>query len=361
MQLLKELSTPFEDCQGNDLSPFLIALGEEDLEERIGVTLNAEAQRDLISNSIEVQHGQIGLVSNIQDFVVHDGPGLRVLVFLSGCPLRCQWCQNPENIEQVPQIVFRASLCQECLKCAEACPIPETILKDKEKRIDRSKCIRCMKCVEVCPQLALQKVGEWMTVEQVLGKVLPYKPFFDHSDQGGVTLSGGDPMSQPEFTLRLLESFKKFGIHSTVETCGYGKYEMLKRIAELSDLIIYDLKHMDENCHITGTGVTNRTILNNLEKLCEEMETEIAIHIPLIPGFNDGIEHINKIAKFITSLRKTRHVDLLPFNELASGKYSLLGLDWVHAKTKRQSPEHLDRLKKVVESYGLEVTIGGLW
>ena len=325
------------------------------------MTLNAPAPCDLICSSIEVEQGQIGWVSNVQDFVVHDGPGLRVTVFLNGCPLRCHWCQNPENLETSPQIVFRASLCVGCLRCAEVCPIQGAIVQDKERRVDRSKCIKCMECVKACPQVALKKVGEPMSVEQVLTNVLPYKPFFDHSDQGGVTLSGGDPIYQPEFTLRLLESFKTLGIHSAVETCGYAKYEILKRIAELSDLIIFDLKHMDENCHIAGTGVSNRIILDNLKRLCEEINTEIVIHIPLIPGFNDDVEHINKMAEFIASLRKIRHVDLLPFNELASGKYTLMGLNWVHAQTKRQSSEHLNRLKEIVESYGLEATVGGLW
>jgi pyruvate formate lyase activating enzyme len=325
------------------------------------VTLNVSAQGDLISDSIEVQQGEIGLLSNIQDFVVHDGPGLRVLVFLSGCPLRCQWCQNPENIELSLQILFRASLCKGCLRCAEVCPVPGAIVEDKERRIDRSKCLKCMKCVDACPEQALQKVGEWTSVKQVLEKVLPYKPFFDHSDSGGVTLSGGDPLFQPKFTLRLLESFKELGIHAALETCGYSNYEILKRVAESSDLIIYDIKHIDENKHLKGTGVSNRLILENLRRLCEEVDTKIVVHIPLIPGFNDDAKHIRMAAEFINSLYRIKHVDLLPFNELASGKYANLGLDWVYAKAKRQSDEHFESLKKIVESYGLEVTIGGMW
>ena len=305
--------------------------------------------------------GEVGWISNLQDFVVHDGPGLRVLVFLSGCALRCRWCQNPENLEVLPQIMYRPSLCLECLRCAEVCPVPGAIVEDKELRIDRSKCTKCMACVDACLGKALERVGEQMSVEEVLNKLLPYRPFFDHSDQGGVTLSGGDPTFQPEFTLKLLGSLREFGIHSAVETSGYTSYEMLKRIAKASDLLIYDLKHMDEESHIMGTGISNRVILDNLRRLCKELNTEIVVHVPLICGFNDDDENIRKIAEFVMSLKKIRHVDLLPFNELASGKYKAMGIDWEYAEVKRQSPEKLERLREIVESYGLEVTIGGLW
>lgn len=308
-----------------------------------------------------METGEVGWISNLQDFVVHDGPGLRVLVFLSGCPLRCRWCQNPENLELFPQIMYHSSLCLGCLRCAEVCPIPGAIVEDKELRIARSKCTKCMACVDVCLGKALEKVGEQMSVEEVLNKLLPYKPFFDHSDQGGVTLSGGDPTFQPEFTLRLLESLREFGIHSAVETCGCTNYEILKRIAQASDLLIYDLKHMDETSHIMGTGISNRVILDNLRRLCKEVDTEIVLHIPLISEFNDDEENIMKSAEFVRSLKKIRHVDLLPFNELASGKYEAMGIEWEYTELKRQSPEKLERLREIVESYGLEVTIGGLW
>jgi len=247
------------------------------------------------------------------------------------------------------------------MRCAEVCPVPGAIIKDKEKRIDRKKCIGCMNCIDACLGKALQKVGDQMSIEQVLKNVLPYKPFFDHSDRGGITLSGGDPTFQPTFTLGLLRVCREHGIHTAVETCGYTKYDILKQIAEASDLIIFDIKHIDENSHIQGTGISNRAILENLTRLCEEVHTEIVVHVPLISGFNDDEENISKIAKFVSSLKKIGHIDLLPFNELALEKYGALGRDWEYARAKRQSPEQLARLQEIVKSYGLEVTIGGLW
>lgn len=308
-----------------------------------------------------IVNGESCWFSNFQDFVVHDGPGLRVLVFLRGCPLRCRWCQNPESLELLPQIEFRKSRCLGCQRCAEICPIPGAILQDEEQRIDRSKCIKCMACVDDCLGKALKKVGEQISVEQVLKKILPYKPFFDHSDKGGITLSGGEPTFQPEFTLRLLKSCREMGIHTAMETCGYMNYKKLLEIVQNVDVLIYDIKHMDEATHIKSTGRSNRLILDNLRRLCKEDKKEIVVHIPLICGFNDDDENIRKTAKFISSLKKIKHVDLLPFNDLASEKYRAMGLDWEYSKVKRQPPEQLAKLREIVESYGLEVTIGGLW
>ncbi len=299
--------------------------------------------------------------TNLQDFVVHDGPGLRVLVFLRGCPLRCRWCQNPESLELLPHIEFHKSRCLGCRRCAKICSIPGAILQDKEQRIDRSKCIKCMACAEVCLGKALQKVGEQISVEQVLKKIILYKPFFDHSDQGGITLSGGEPTFQPEFTLKLLKSCREMGIHTVMETCGYVNYKTLKRIVLNVDVLIYDIKHMNEANHVTGTGRSNRLVLDNLRRLCKEDRKEIVVHVPLIRGFNDDAENIRETAKFVRSLKKIKHVDLLPFNDLATVKYRVMGLDWEYAEARRQSPEQLAKLKEIVESHGLEVTIGGLW
>jgi pyruvate formate lyase activating enzyme len=317
--------------------------------------------RSVVNAKSEGAVGEAGWVTNLQDFVVHDGPGLRVLVFLKGCPLRCRWCQNPESLAPFPEIEFHASLCLGCLKCSEVCPIPGAIVENKEQRIDRSKCIGCMACVDACLGKALRRVGEWMSVEQVMQKLVRYKPFFDHSDYGGVTLSGGEPTFQPEFALRLLKSCHEIGIHTAMETCGYTNYEKLKGIVQNVDLLIYDVKHIDEASHMTGTGVSNYLILENLERLCREVDTEITVHVPLIPGFNDDDENIIKTAEFVSSLKKIRHIDLLPFNELPSAKYKAMGLGWEYAETRRQSPQRLARLQERVQSYGLEVNIGGLW
>jgi len=302
-----------------------------------------------------------GLITNLLDFAVHDGPGLRVLVFLKGCQLKCRWCQNPENIASYPEVEYHSALCLECLHCVDACPISGAIVLDKEQRIDRGKCIRCMRCVDVCLGGALTTAGIWVSAKQIVKKVARYKPFFARSDRGGVTLSGGDPLYQPEFSFKLLSSFRELGIHTAIETCGFSPYEILKNIGEAADLVLYDIKHMDEAAHIEGTGRPNRLILDNLKRFCQEVDTEIAVRIPLICGFNEDDKNIRRTAEFISSLKKIKRLDLLPFNELASVKYRAMGLEWEYNETRQQSTEQLARLKEIVEGYGLEPTIGGLW
>lgn len=302
-----------------------------------------------------------GLITNLLDFAVHDGPGLRVIVFFKGCMLRCGWCQNPENMMPKAEIEYHESLCLECLHCLKVCPVPGAIVLDKHVRIDRSKCTRCMRCVEECPGMALRSVGVEVTVEEVMDRLIRYKPFFDRSDRGGVTLSGGDPLFQPEFTLALLQACRQSGIHTAIETCGFAPYEILKKVGQAADLVIYDIKHMDDAAHIKGTDRSNRLILDNLAKFCRETETEVAIHLPLICGFNDDEENVRRTAEFVKSLKRVNHIDLLPFNDLACAKYKMMGLGWQYADIQQQPREPLEKLKSIVESYGLEATIGGLW
>ncbi len=218
-----------------------------------------------------------------------------------------------------------------------------------------------MACTEVCVGRALQRVGEKISVEQLLQVVMRYKPFFDHSDRGGITLSGGEPTFQPEFTLRLLKSCREAGIHTVMETCGHTNYDTLKELVENVNVLIYDIKHMDEAKHIEGTGKTNNLILHNLKRLCEEGDTEIVVHIPLIRDFNDDENNIEETVKFVGSLKKIRQIDLLPFNELAAEKYRAIGINWEYAGIQGQTLDQLKRMEEIVKSQGLQVTVGGLW
>lgn len=309
----------------------------------------------------QVNYEQTGLITDFQDFAVHDGPGLRVLVFLKGCPLACGWCQNPENMTSEVEIAYHEVLCRGCFRCRDVCPVSHAVLESREQRIDRSRCTKCMRCVDVCTTRALRMVGRVVSVTDVVRKVIRYRPFFEGSDRGGLTLSGGEPLFQPEFTLQVLKACRDLRIHTAIETCGYADYQILRVAAQNADLILYDIKHMSEIRHLQGTGKSNTVILRNLKRLCEEVNTEIAARIPLVPGFNDDDRNIEETAQFVSSLRRISRLDLLPFNELPLAKYKALGLVWSYARAKRQSTEQLERLQKLVESYGLVATIGGLW
>jgi len=302
-----------------------------------------------------------GFITNWQDYSVHDGYGLRVLIFLKGCPLRCKWCQNPENVNPFYEIEYYPMLCQDCGNCSKICPIEGAIVEDKSQRIDRDKCTRCMLCCDTCPSKALVQVGQWITIEQVMNRMIRYQPFFKGSDPGGVTISGGEPTFQPGFTLRLLKSCREIGISTAIETCGFVSYEIFRDIAQDCDLILYDIKHMDDERHKRGVGQSNKLILENLSKLCGESDVECVVRIPLVPGFNDDEKNIEETAKFVLSLKRPLRIDLLPFNELASSKYTALGLAYEYADARRQSDEKISRLKEVIQSKGLEVSSEGLW
>jgi pyruvate formate lyase activating enzyme len=299
-----------------------------------------------------------GVIVNLQDYSVHDGYGIRTLVFLKGCPLQCPWCQNPEAIRFDYEIKYQAQRCIECFKCEEVCP-RGAIVKDRERRLDKSKCDRCMLCVQNCPSRALSQVGLEMSVEEVLRPILSYKPFYDGSEKGGVTLSGGEPTAQPEFSLALLQRCREHGIHTAMETCGYCSYEVLKSLVDHLDLVLYDVKQMDDEVHQRFAGVSNKRILDNLERVVGE-GVECVVRIPLISGFNDDEGNIRETSRFVRSLG-IKKLDLLPFNDLPSGKYKTLGMDWEYKHAERQSADVLERYQSIAAAYGLEVTIGGLW
>jgi len=302
-----------------------------------------------------------GMVVNIQDYSVHDGYGIRTLVFLKGCPMHCPWCQNPESIDPNYEIKYQTSLCIDCLKCREVCPA-DAILEDKDKRIDRSRCNLCMRCVESCPSRALSQVGKKLSVDEIMKPILSYKPFYDSSDRGGITLSGGEPTFQAKFSLELLKKCKEFGIHTAMETCGFTPFETLKSLVEYLDLLLFDIKHMDDQIHQKYIGVSNQLILENLKKIIKEDDIECVVRIPLITGFNENEKSVKDIAHFVRSLGIKR-IDLLPFNDLPSGKYKCMGHDWEYKHVKRQPENLLKTLKKMIESNDKDicVTIGGLW
>ena len=211
-----------------------------------------------------------GVVFLIQSYSVQDGPGIRTTVFLKACSLRCRWCQNPESWNNYPELITRDAKCVLLGKCKEVCPADAIMIDSRTGRIiDRNKCDLCFKCVPACPSGALSKIGDHMTVDEVMSEIKKDEPFLVRS-QGGVTVSGGEPLNQPVFACELLKGCKEIGLHTALDTSGQGDWTALEKILVYTDLVLYDIKHMDSERHKTATGVGNNLILSNLRKIPPE-------------------------------------------------------------------------------------------
>jgi len=290
-----------------------------------------------------------GLVFDIQRFSVHDGPGIRTTVFLKGCTLRCFWCQNPEGLNLRPEIMFYPEKCIGCGNCLSICPRGAHTFKDGIHMYLREKCIGCGKCTETCYSGALKISGKWMTVEEVVKEVLRDKVFYDVS-RGGVTLSGGDPLVQSEFSLALLKRCKNERLHTAIETAANCRWDTIEKMLPFIDLIMMDIKHMDPKVHRKVTGVTNKLILDNAQRLSETGKPLI-IRIPVIPTVNDTAEQIEAIAKFVQPFKNLRLLELLPFHRLGEGKYRALGLEYPASHLKTPSRTRLQELAEKAKKF----------
>jgi pyruvate formate lyase activating enzyme len=330
-----------------------------------------------------------GLIFNIQRFSVHDGPGIRTTVFLKGCPLRCAWCHNPESIRAEPELSVLESRCIHCGRCVEACPTGRLAALEALSPGDAAagngspllrlvpelipECILCGTCAEVCPVEARQIVGRSMAVGELMTEVLRDRLFFDDSG-GGVTFSGGEPLSQPDFLTAALEACRSEGVHTAVDTSGFCRQEDLLRIAPWTDLFLFDLKHMDDARHRELTGVSNRRILENLAALAalpEPTRGSIRVRVPVIPGLNDDRTNLEATARFAASLPGVHRVDLLPYHAHGLHKRERLtetaparpagsdGPDGNGPIVAPVDPARLEMLAAVVRRAGLEACVGG--
>ncbi len=311
-----------------------------------------------------------GKVYDIQGFSVQDGPGIRTTVFFKGCPLRCPWCHSPESQQFHTQLSWISMRCvglDECTKCLDACTkeaispgktTPHAVTQEPVRHIhiDRTICDNCGDCAKVCYRNALYMCGTDYTVEDLLDRLLKDKPFYDQSG-GGVTISGGEPLSQSEFVLRLLQRLKECDISTAVDTTGYTQYDIIKRILPYTDLFLYDLKHMDSATHKRVTGVPNEPILANAEKIAND-GGKMQIRIPVIPEFNDSEKSIRETGKFCLSLGEAVTViQLLPYHNLGVIKYQRIDDSKPVLEAKSPSDEKIQSLKEVLEKLGLPVTV----
>ena len=296
-----------------------------------------------------------GIIFNIQRYSIHDGPGIRTVVFLKGCPLKCKWCANPEGIMSYPQLSWSYKKCINCGACVETCLVGAAYLNsNKEKLVswDSKKCIGCGNCVETCPVNARLLYGREITVKQLLKEILKDMTFYVTSG-GGVTISGGEPLMQIDFLKSILTECKDNGISTAIETSGYAEWKKIKEISLLTDLIFFDVKLYNSNQHIKYTGKPNGIILSNLNKL-SSFYHNIIIRIPLIPRVNDNQENIESIARFVCNLRTIKTIELLPFHRLGVYKYEQLGIDYELKAIEPLPSLNYLHLKKTVESLGLE-------
>jgi pyruvate formate lyase activating enzyme len=294
-----------------------------------------------------------GTVFAVDQTATHDGPGLRMMIYLKGCPLRCVWCHSPESQSPTMEVVWYQARCVQCGKCVEVCPKNarsfEPILPDD---VDRNACYLCGQCIEACEHGGLEMKGYRTSAGKLVDEAVRLKPFFRRSG-GGVTLSGGEPMLQPDFAYAILALCRMEGIHTAIETTGVTTWERLERVATVTDLALYDLKHADPAAHEEFTGAPLDRVTGNL-RLLLSYGTPVVVRVPVIPGFNGSAETIRDIGALAAELGAKR-IELLPFNPSASGKYSWLQRPYPLAGVKRQSDEEMRALEAVVAEAGLEV------
>ncbi len=309
-----------------------------------------------------------GKIYDIQEFSVHDGPGIRTTVFLKGCPLRCPWCHSPESQEFFPQVGYTntkcigTELCQECIKVCPAGAIrPAETAEEGSGLIkavwDRSICLQCASCTKACFPQAFSLIGQDYTVEEVVARLEKSYDYF-RSSGGGVTVSGGEPLCQPKFTAELLKRVKEAGIHTALDTTGFVPWESVESVLPYVDLFLYDLKHMDSKKHEDVVKVPNERILENVKKIAAA-GGRFQIRIPVIPGFNNDEENIEKTARFCEEIADAIEVvQVLPYHHYGASKYARLQkYDPMPADLQPPTDEEMQEIVKVFESHGLKAII----
>jgi glycyl-radical enzyme activating protein len=299
-----------------------------------------------------------GVVFNIQRFSIHDGPGIRTTVFLKGCPLRCGWCSNPESASPTLEIITRDAKCIGCGRCLKACSEGAVAFVENHRIIQWEKCNQCGKCAEACPSGAIERTGEYMTVARVIDVVGRDAGFYGRSD-GGMTLSGGEPLVQRQFTLRLLEAAKKKGLHTALDTTGQADWQTLDEILNFTDLVLYDVKHPNSVRHREATGVPNEQILDNLRRTVARPGLRVWVRHAVVPQFSDSEDEVRELCKLVLTLKPpVEKISLLPYHKFGEVKYAAMGRAYPWKGIPVVADEQVHRLRRLVESYGIKVDVG---
>jgi pyruvate formate lyase activating enzyme len=297
-----------------------------------------------------------GLVFDLRKYSVHDGPGIRTTVFLKGCPLNCWWCHNPESQSHKSEMTLRAARCIGCSACVEVCPTGALTIDQGRFSFNEADCNWCGLCADSCPADAREVLGRWMSVEQVMAEIERDVPFYDESG-GGVTLSGGEPLMQPDFTRVVLRACRQRELHTALDTAGYANWETLDSIRPYVNLFLFDLKLVDDDLHRKYTGVSNRLILDNLRRL-RESGARVILRTPVVPGVTDGAVNLRGIAEIAQRLDIER-VDILPYHHSAAAKYERLQRSYALPDVRPPSDERMQQLAALFEPFQIPVKIGG--
>ena len=322
---------------------------------RLDACIHIDAENEL-PDTVKT-HRVTGTVFEIERFAVNDGPGIRTLVFMKGCGLRCRWCSNPESQASAPQLGYSVTTCIGCGRCVEVCE-EGAVSRGKDRvHVDTSLCTLCGRCVEECPSRAMTILGREMTPEEILAEVLKDEPFYRRSG-GGVTFSGGEPFEQPRLLSETAKLCRDHYIHVAVETCGAVEWGSIENALPHIDLVLYDIKETDPNRHRKFTGGDNVRVLENYRRIAASGK-EMVARIPVIPGYNDRDEHFENVVGFLEETSPGIRVDLLPYHRLGRAKYERLGKPYLLEETEPPSEARMEELMALFQKGGFEVTIGG--
>ncbi|MBM4157816.1 MAG: glycyl-radical enzyme activating protein [Ignavibacteria bacterium] len=305
---------------------------------------------------MEIDKSTGGYIFDIQGFSVHDGPGCRTLIFLKGCSLRCSWCSNPEGINFFPEPLYNAEKCIYDKLCVSACKKNAIYTDEVGIRFRKEICRDCstFECVKECCTGAIRKCGYYISAEQLLDKIKRDRQYW--GGNGGITLTGGEPLCQPEFAETVLRNCFETLIHTGIETCGNVKWASIESLLDFIEWIFYDIKHLDSDKHKEATSSGNELIIENAVRLAEKFKGRMIFRMPIVSGFNDDIEHIKNMCEFIKETGR-REINILPLHRLGREKYKLVGLKFKD-EFKIPGKEELLNIKNIFESSGIKCFIG---